>query len=92
MKNTLEIQPGRWAQRLRLGSKLRLLDFATADGSKTVNIKLQFPATESITVLWGDGTKTTRSGNGIIDVVFSKTYAGAGSYPIKLVSIPIWCD
>ncbi len=67
-----------------IGSKLRLLDFATADGSKTVNIKLRFPATESITVLWGDGTETTKSGNGIIDVVFSKTYAGAGSYPIKL--------
>ncbi len=69
---------------VKQGSKLRLLDFATADGSKTVNIILRFPATESITVLWGDGTETTRSGNGIIDVVFSKTYAGAGSYPIKL--------
>jgi hypothetical protein len=57
--------------------------FATADGSEALSIKLRFPVGKTITVDWGDDSKTNYNGAGTsTDVSLSKTYSGAGTYPI----------
>src|SRR5690554_1142727 len=67
-----------------LGSKLKVFDFATADGSQALSITVRLPVGKFLKVDWGDGTFNTYTGQGeSTNVTLSKTYSGAGAYPIK---------
>lgn len=57
---------------------------ATANGSKALTIKFKALIGKSIIAYWGDGTSNTYNGNGAgTDVTMTKTYSGAGTYPIS---------
>ena len=69
----------------RLGSKLKQkpFDFATANGSQALSIIVNLPVGKTLIVDWGDGTSNSYDGQDATDITLSKTYAGAGIYPIK---------
>jgi hypothetical protein len=58
--------------------------FATADGSKTHSISVRFPVGKTIIAYWGDGSNDSYDGNDNVSVIMSHTYAGVGSYSIRL--------
>jgi len=75
---------GRFSAIAQQGSLLKQnLNFAIADGSKTLDIELKFPIGNVVTVHWGDNTTTDYNGNDDVGVTLSKSYAEPGSYQIK---------
>ena len=73
------------SKKVHIGSLLKQkpFDFATANGSQALSIIVNLPVGKTLIVDWGDGTSDSYDGQDATDIALSKTYAGAGIYPIK---------